>query len=298
MNDKSLEFKVGLTVFIAFLVCIVGLMWFEGFKIGEETYRIKARFPMVGGVKPGDAVSVNGVERGEVHEVELKNGGVDVTMGVEKGTFIPDDSKVILQAEGLLGGRIVSIVMGVSEVPVREGAVLEGVYEPGVSETFALLGGLMEDLGLLSENLGRVTELFTEEGSLRKALDNIASLAEELNTVIKDAAPDFRESAAALKSSAVNFDTILGRNSGRLERIIAGLDTTAAAMPGVVSRVDTLSALLVDISRRLKSKETTAGALINDREFLDQLQRTANSLEALIEDIKKNPGRYVKVEIF
>ncbi len=298
MRDKSLEFKVGLTVFIAFLVCVVGLMWLEGFKIGKETYLIHANFSMVGGIKRGDAVNVNGVERGEVQKVELSNRGVDVSLRIDAGTVIPEDSKVVLQAEGLLGERVVSIIKGKAQTPVTEGARLKGVYEPGISETFASLGDLLEDLEDLTASMGKVAEMLTEEGNFRRSLHNLAEVTANLKDLISDTAPDFRKSAAALKNSSVRFDTLLERNSDRIERIVAGLDTTATGMPSVVSRVDSLAGLLIDISNRLKSEQTTAGALLSNREFIDGLQKTVDSLDRLVTDIKENPKKYFKVEIF
>jgi len=298
MEDKSLEFKVGLTVFIAFLICVAGLMWLEGFKIGRETYLIHANFPMVGGIKRGDAVNVNGVEKGEVEKVELNTEGVDVSLRIDAGTVIPEDSKVVLQAEGLLGERVVSIVKGKAKTPVAGNARLRGVYEPGIAETFASLGDVLEDLEDLTASMGKVAEMLTEDGNFRKSLHNLAEVTADLKNLISDTAPDFRKSAAALKNSSVRFDTLLQRNSGRIERIVAGLDATATDMPTVVSRVDSLAGLLIDISNSLKSDQTTAGALLTNREFIDGLQKTVDSLDQLVRDIRENPKKYFKVEIF
>ena len=49
MSYKSLEIRVGATIFIAALILSVGLMWFQGFQLQRQTYEILARFPMVGG---------------------------------------------------------------------------------------------------------------------------------------------------------------------------------------------------------------------------------------------------------
>ena len=88
MEYRSLELKVGFTVFIAILAFSVGMMWLEGFKLRGERFEIHAVFPMVGGVNAGDAVNVNGVERGEVTKVNLRDRDVIVTMAIDAETKI------------------------------------------------------------------------------------------------------------------------------------------------------------------------------------------------------------------
>ncbi len=114
MEYRSLELKVGFTVFIAILAFSVGMMWLEGFKLRGERFEIHAVFPMVGGVNAGDAVNVNGVERGEVTKVNLRDRDVIVTMAIDAESKLPEDSKVVLQTHGILGERIVTIIVGSS----------------------------------------------------------------------------------------------------------------------------------------------------------------------------------------
>ena len=153
MEYKALELKVGFTVFIAILVFSTGMMWLEGFKLRGERYEVHAVFPMVGGVRSGDAVNVNGVEKGEVTGVNLRELDVIVTMAIGIETKIPEDSKVVLQTQGIMGERIVTIIVGRSEVIMEPGSIIEGVYDPGVSEALASMGQVMEDLHWLAADI-------------------------------------------------------------------------------------------------------------------------------------------------
>jgi phospholipid/cholesterol/gamma-HCH transport system substrate-binding protein len=298
MKYRSLELKVGATVFIAVLIFTLGLMWFGGFKIGKDTYIVRATFPMVGGINRGDVVNVNGVEKGEVDRVDLGKKDVVVSMKIDAGTIIPEDSKVILQAHGLLGERIILIIKGSSEKTIQEGAMLEGVYEPGIAETFASLGDVLKDLKDISRDMGKIAQILTEEDQFKKTIENLAVITDELRALISATAPDLKKSAAAFRSSTVKIDAILEENSDEIKRVIAGLDSAVGRMPVVIGRVDTLTALLVDISERLKSRDSTLGALLDNREFLDHLQSAVVELEKLVADIKKNPKKYLTVEIF
>lgn len=298
METKALELKVGITIFISFIVFVVGMMWLGGFKLRNESFGIYAEFPMVGGISEGDAVNVDGVERGVVKSVTLGEKFVEVEMRIDVGTVLPVDSRVHLSAAGMLGERVVSIRRGESEELIQEGDRLKGYYEPGLSETFGTLTGMFEDLRELATSVERVLDILTDDDNLKKSLANLSSAAGELRELIADTSPDFKRGVAAFRSSAIAADSMLGRNAAGLDRMISRLDSAAVSMPSTAAKMDTLSSLLLEVSRRLNSEENTAGALLSEREVLDKLESTIDSLQKLIDDIEENPGKYLKLSIF
>ena len=59
-----------------------------------------------------------------------------------------------------------------------------------------------------------------------------------------------------------------------------------------------LSAEVRAITQQLNRGEGTAGQLLQNREFFDNLARTIAELNEFLADIKKNPKKYVKFSIF
>jgi phospholipid/cholesterol/gamma-HCH transport system substrate-binding protein len=49
---------------------------------------------------------------------------------------------------------------------------------------------------------------------------------------------------------------------------------------------------------RVDKGEGTLGMLINDDKLYNELQKAATELNTLIEDIRLNPKRYVRVSVF
>jgi len=298
MEKKALELKVGITIFVAFIIFVVGMMWLEGVKLRNESYGIYAEFPMVGGIGEGDDVNVDGVERGVVKSVTLEEENVVVEMRIDMGTALPTDSRVHLRAAGMLGERVVSIIRGESEELLGDGDRIKGYYEPGMAEAFGMLTGMVDDLRKLANDVGRVIDIMTENDNLRGSLENLSGAAEELRGLIAETAPDIKKGASAFRSSAVRADGLMERNTGSIDRIIARIDSASTGMPEAATRIDTLTTMLLEVSRKLNSEQTSAGALLSEREFLDKLERTIDSLQKLIKDIEENPGRYMKLEIF
>ncbi|MDD3642259.1 MAG: MlaD family protein [Candidatus Krumholzibacteria bacterium] len=298
MEYKALELKVGFTVFVGVVVFAVGMMWLEDFKLRGERYEIHAVFPMVGGIDAGDAVNVNGVERGEVAGVVLRERDVIVTMKIDAGTKIPEDSKVVLQTLGIMGERIVTIIVGGSEVILEPGAIINGVYDPGISEALASMGKVMEDLRGLMNDIQAIARALGEGDELRRTIGNLADASEELRALLEETSPQMRAGARSFGNSALRLDSLLARNESGVDTMLAGLASAGERLPALVERIEEVTAALGRISARLESGDNTMGALLSDRELLDRLESAITSLDGLVTDIRENPKKYLKVEIF
>ncbi len=297
MEYKALELKVGFTVFIAILVFSVGMMWLEGFKLRGERYEIHAVFPMVGGVNSGDAVNVNGVEKGEVARVDLRERDVIVTMAIGIETKVPEDSKIVLQTQGIMGERIVTIIIGRSDVMLEPGSMIEGVYDPGVSEALASMGKVMEDLHWLAADIREIAKVLRGE-EIAETLKNLAEASEQISTMIRDLSPDLKTGAAAFSETAVRADSMMARNEAKFDSIIVNLDRATKKMPALAESIGELTAALKDVTDKLNDTDSTMGALLNDKELLHKLESAITGLDELVTDIKANPKKYLKIEVF
>ena len=298
MSYKSLEIRVGATIFIAALILSVGLMWFQGFQLQRKTYEILARFPMVGGIDSGDRVNVNGVERGEVKRVYLRDRDVLIKLQINAEVKIPDDSRVVLQSIGIMGERVVAIILGESDSFIGPGALLEGVYDPGISEALASLGKVMDDVQILTKDLKHITGALTEGENLRAAIENLVAVTEELKRVVTVNSPALEEGIGSFSSSARKLDAVLTRNSSRLDSIMLSLEKASGELPELFDSLEEVTGAMTRIAKRLENKDNTVGALLEDRQLLDNLQQAITNLDLLITDIRANPKKYLKVSVF
>ncbi len=297
-DERKLELRVGLTIFIAAVVLSVGLLWFQGFEIGKRSYVLNAVFPMVGGIDPGDQVNVNGVEKGEVKRVTLVGSDVHIQMAIYTEVKIPEDSQVILQTIGIMGERVVSIVLGSSDRYLEPGSTLEGIYDPGMSEVLASFGNIMGDLSELSKNISAIAETMTEGDDLRKAVANLAVITEDLKEALSRSTPRFEEGVDSFNKSAKRVDRLLGRNEQKIDSVLSRMEVTSRGLPELVQNIGDVTESLAEILALLEGDESTIGALMSDRRLLDRLERTIESLDELVTDMKANPQRYLKIEVF
>jgi phospholipid/cholesterol/gamma-HCH transport system substrate-binding protein len=278
MEYKSLEIKVGITIFVAALILTIGLMWFQGIKVGHGNYQIHAVFPMVGGISPGDKVNLNGVEMGSVKRVQLRDQDVFITMDISKQAKIPDDSRIVLQTVGIMGERIITVLLGTSDRFLEPGVTMQGVYEPGITEALA--------------------STLTQGDKLKAIVENLTEVSGRLRTLIERDAPGFEEGVQSFRRSAATVDGLLERNSGNIDTLITSFAAASKDFPELVRRMRAVTDSLAEIADGLQKNDSTLGALVSDRALMDKLEKTVKDLDDLVADVKANPKKYLKVSIF
>jgi phospholipid/cholesterol/gamma-HCH transport system substrate-binding protein len=179
-NTKSLEFKVGIFVFIGIMI----LSWFI-FRIGDvklttSGYHLRVLFGFANGIKIGAPVRVAGVDKGEVKEIKLTHSAdgkptVFIRIWLEGDTQIPVDSRAWVNTLGLLGEKYLEIIPGkdynkvlvadgllVGEDPtsVQEVTDLAKDIALQVKDTLNTLNSVLTDM---HEGRGTIGKLFTDD---------------------------------------------------------------------------------------------------------------------------------------
>jgi phospholipid/cholesterol/gamma-HCH transport system substrate-binding protein len=114
------EIKVGLFVFIAFVLLAVMVFSISDFYTSQAqyTYPLRVRFSFVNGVDPGAPVRVAGVKVGEVRTIGVYRDEatqkVQVELGVRisKDAVLEEDALATINTLGLLGEKYLEIIPG------------------------------------------------------------------------------------------------------------------------------------------------------------------------------------------
>ncbi|GAH53196.1 unnamed protein product, partial [marine sediment metagenome] len=75
-------------------------------------------------------------------------------------------------------------------------------------------------------------------------------------------------------------------------------EKSSRGLAEATSSLEELSGNLKSIAARLESEEGTFGMLLRDRSLYDDLKKTTADLDSLVIDIKRNPKKYIHLEIF
>ena len=296
------EVKTGILAIVAVLLFIFGYSFLRGKNWFDSSRIFYAVYEDVEGLSPSSPVTINGLKVGSVTNIGFLDvtGRLVVTFSVDKEFPFSENSVAQIYGGGLIGGKSLAIIPE---------------YEPGnIAESGDTLPGQIEE-GLLELVNERLTPL---QEKIEKVIVSTDSLISSLNEVmgpetredIKSSIASLNATMTSLSSSANTVEEILDENAPKLDRTFTNLDEMAVNFSNfsdtlaqvdilrITENLETTLANLEDFSQKLTSGEGTAGKLVNDPTVYNNLERATNQLDALIQDVKLNPKRYVHFSVF
>lgn len=98
--------------------------------LGGGGYVVTADFPSVGGLKAGSAVEIAGVDIGRVEAIGLDNYQARVTLRINAGVKLQEDSIASIKTKGLIGEKYIRISPGGSDTLIGAGGRIREVEPP------------------------------------------------------------------------------------------------------------------------------------------------------------------------
>ena len=298
MTGRGLEIRVGAVVVLAAVALVIGTMWFQRFQIAEKRYPLYVRFDDVGGLLEGDPIFVNGVERGKVSGVDLREELVVVELAIRRGVELPVDSRVALQAVGIMGERQVAIRRGVSMQMVAEGDTLNGALLMGLSELMGRTGTILDEVEVALRNLREVAETLNADNTLRDGIDDFAATGKNLREMTDDNKQRFDRSMESFERAATQLDRLVTDHYAGLDSSLTAFGRAGARVEETVDHLTAISEDMKQISGNLRAGKGSAGRLLSDDTLVLRLESATASLDSLLRDMREHPGRYVKFSLF
>ena len=296
--SRRTEIEVGLTVLVAVGVLLWGVTWLKEFQIQRSVKIWHVMFPQTGGLGPSDEVQVNGIKKGSVHAMHLTGDGVLVDLALASEVTLTRDSRVTIRNIGLMGEKVIGVDLRSSGGAWTQQDTIPGGYEKGIPEVMGDVALTIEAVTQLSTRLASLIEATDKHGDLTGTLKNLRGASAELQATIK-------ETRGSLKTTVDNFaatsKTTRALTTDREAQLGKAIDHFASAsekLDRLSGRLDSLRAVLHDVVTKVDRGDGTMGKLVNDRKLYTSVAATVDSLQALISDVKKNPKKYFKVEIF
>jgi phospholipid/cholesterol/gamma-HCH transport system substrate-binding protein len=84
----------------------------------------------------------------------------------------------------------------------------------------------------------------------------------------------------------------------RVDSTLANFTAASARLEAASRDLEITTTSLKSASKALEDRQGTLGALLYERELYNNLNTATLNLNNLIEDIKKNPQKYVRVSVF
>ncbi len=307
----SKEIKAGLIAVIA----IVGFVYLFQFMKGKSLFTTDnifyAKFDNVEGLEPSSPVSINGLKVGQVEEIKPitdKTGEIHFVVKVLVDDNYEFSKKSTLEVfePGLMSGKEMRVNLAYGEPFAKDGDTLLGNFKLSMMNSISSQVGPVKDQ--LQSVLKRVDSL---TNNANKIFDDrnraeLSALLHNLNNTV-----------AAFEATSRQTNTLLTNNDPRIQKVLdnANLATlsakTAIDKYGHVAEqidvqklnnsIDKLSVTadkLNNIISGIEKGEGSLGKLTKDEDLYKNLNLTVTNMNALVEDLKANPKRYVNFSVF
>ncbi|MEO0472458.1 MAG: MlaD family protein [Bacteroidota bacterium] len=321
----SNEVKFGIISILTIAMIIFGLNYMAGSKLFGPPLTLHADYQNVDGLLSGNPVTLNGLQVGRVADMQMdpSSKSIRVSLTFDREMNIPDNAEAMIYSADLLGNKGVQIWMADSTIPsqtfYQDNQEITGTMETGILDVGRDLvetqgAAILIEVGKLAVELNEIVKLTknllldqNNSSSLRASLGNIQATTENLTSItsevdslakeLKQTAVDARSIVANVEGNNENIDNILSNVKNTTDSLVEASVQVKELMTDASDAVSTVESMV----SKLDTTSGTLGLLLNDRQLYDSLTNTTENVNAVLRELRKNPGRFVddiKIYVF
>lgn len=335
--SRSRELLVGTVILLGAAVVVAGSLWLSGSGFGLPSVPVDVLVADVGQLREGNQVKFRGVAVGRVSSFDVEEGGEGIRIHLLLDRELPEieDIGAVVAPESLFGEWQVEIVsrgrfarFDYAEVPEGatgpEGGLLIGGYTlPDITRLTAAANEISNNLAVLTNRIDRAFNDSSAE-NVSRTIENIEDLSRDLSILARRSSETFQEiqdevrqatedigaAASVARSALERTDQIMA--SGQVDSIVANvargsedlarladvMGGTSGGLTSAISHLDSSMARVDRLTARIEAGEGVIGQLMTRGDLVGQASDALGQLELLLEDLRLNPKRYVRLSIF
>ena len=309
------QLRVGVVILISLAILILAV-----YKLGQAANLFTSRYELIAfldnanGVRVGGSVAVAGQVAGTIREIEFLPPDADTTRNLRVRLEVDQalqeqirgDSRARVRTLGLLGDKIIDINPGTPTFDVlAEGDTIAVDPSLDYEEVIAQASEAVDDMVQLTADLKLITGgIVRGEGTLGQLVTN-PTLYDEMSRTLSQT----NALLARLSRRDGTFGRIIDDPTlyvqmtsaiGQLDSLLVRV-TNAEGTFGRMLADTTLYTNLVGITQGADSLMTMltqgngfANKMLTDQQLYDKLNKLVTDLGAVVEDLRRDPRRYLK----
>jgi len=306
MNERVMQFRIGMFVIVAGLVLTMLIVWFgeSPSLLRDHTY-ITVRYDEAPGVAEGIPVRKSGIRVGEVTAIAFDErpnqpDGVLVTLSIDRKYHIKEGS-VPRISRSLIGDVSIDLLPGTgpgrlktSDSP-QTAPVVEGVVAPDPSkalaaatQAFEKVGGTLQSIDEAATGIAQVTKsaerLNTFLATWNTAGQRVTAAADGIDRFIRANETDFQPAVSNLREVSAKLNTTL--DPATQESLKTGIRQFSAAAGKLSTSLDNAAPLFRDLGAPVTAlPQTDFGQTVR------RLNRISSDLNLLTQTLRAPDGR-------
>ena len=290
---RKKDVQIGLLAILAIALAYVGINFLKGIEIFKKSTTYYAHFDNLNSVTVATPVLVSGFKVGTVRSVSFdyaRGYGATVELSLDPHVRITPESQVRIKMNPLSGSELI-LQIG----PKGSQALVEGDTIPSISPQGDLLSVATDKI---------LPEVANMMPTINATLERLNALLNDRNIDstllgLNHASQQLHGMVAGLNQTTHRLDPVIS-NVGQVTSNLATFSGQLSSMhlDSLMLSLQSTTAQLQQVSQQLRSKDNTAGLLLNDPALYIRLDSLVRSADHLMRDLKENPKRYVRLSIF
>jgi phospholipid/cholesterol/gamma-HCH transport system substrate-binding protein len=305
MNERVMQFRIGLFVIFAGLVLTMMIVWFgESPALFRDQVYVTVHYTEAPGVAEGIAVRKSGIRIGEVTAIAFDDrpnqpDGVLVTLALERKYRIKAGSVPRL-SRSLIGDVTIDMLPGTGPGPMPTGRtpmhapVIDGAVAADPSKaleaathTFEMVGGALASIDQAASGIAKMTQ---NADKLTAFLDtwsqtgkNVSTAATRIDAFINANQDDFQPAVASLREVSEKLNATLDPETQAALK--SGLNKFSSASARLDNSLALASPLFTDLGAPVTSLPTT-----DFGQTLRRLNRISTDINLLTRNLNDGKG--------
>ncbi len=286
-NKKDIPFKVALMFIMVLILFIWGYHYFT--RYDKNAKNVTILFPKINNISIGSRVVLRGVQVGVVKNISLSSNGVSVTCKISLPFKLRKNTIFKISTANMMGENQIEIIPSENgDMVSYDDYVFKGKNGLSVSE-------MMIKLNKISDNIG---EAFSNSliKKINNTIENINKSAKSISEIINK--KQMENLTEDIQNITRSIDSLINQNSPKIKEIINKSDLTVENMIEIQDSLKILLSKINSIASDARNNDNNLNNFIKNKDLYDSFLRSSAKFDSLIDDIRKNPERYINVKVF
>ncbi|RRQ47051.1 MlaD family protein [Chryseobacterium sp. SC28] len=307
----SKELKIGLIAVFAVVSFVILYQYMKGKNLFTTDNVFYVKYDNVEGLEVSNPVSINGLKVGQVEEIKPitpKNGKLHfvVKLSVDDNFQFSKRSTVEIFEPGLMSGKEMRINLFYGGETAKDGDTLSGSFQLSMlnslsSQVKPVKDQLSNVLLKLDSTLASTNKIVDEQNrreirlllaNLNRTIESFKATSDRTNSILANNEKDLHEVVTNANATVLTANRTLEKYGSVADRI--DMDK----LNGTIDQFNQTAGKLNSIISGIQNGEGSLGKLAKDEELYNNLTKTSNNLNELVQDLKTNPKRYVNFSVF
>lgn len=307
----SKEIKAGLIAVLAVVGFVLLFQFMKGKNLFSMDNIFYGKFDNVQGLEKSSPVTINGLKVGQVESIipiQEKDGMLSfvVQVSVDDHYSFSKNSTLEIFETGLMSDKQLRVNLATGSPMAKDGDTLSTHSKP------SLMAGLSSEIGPVKDQLQIVLK------RIDSLTNNANKVFDEQNRAeLKTLLVHLNQTVASFEATSKQTNSLLANNDPRIQKVLdnANLATVSAKnaidkygqvaeqvdvnkLNNTIDKLSVTAEQLNNVIAGIQKGDGSLGKLVKDEELYNNLTKTSQSLNQLVEDLKANPKRYLNISVF